>query len=94
MAVVFTIPSYLRPFTDNLGEVELDASPATVGEALRALWQVYPGVRDRVADERGEIRLHINVFVGAESIRHTGGLDTPLPSHRSDITIVPAVSGG
>ena len=94
MAVTFTIPSYLRPFTDNRAEVEVDVPPGTVRDALRALWQIYPGVRDRVADERGEIRHHINVFVGTESIRYTGGLDTPLPSHRSDITIVPAVSGG
>ena len=94
MAVVFTIPSYLRAFTDNRAEVELDASPGTVRDALRALWQVYPGVRDRVTDERGQVRPHINVFVGTESIRYTGGLDTPLPTDRSDITIVPAVSGG
>jgi molybdopterin converting factor small subunit len=50
-------------------------------------------VLDRVLDERGELRPHVNVFVGDESVRFLGGLAAPLAA-RSTITIVPAVSGG
>ena len=64
-----------------------------MGEALAALWAVYPGVRDRVVDERGEVRQHVNVFVGDESIRFTGGLGTAV-GDGAEIWIVPAVSGG
>jgi len=64
-----------------------------VADALTALWTLYPGIRDRVADEQGQLRQHINIFVGREHIRYTGGLATPL-SEESEVSIVPAVSGG
>jgi molybdopterin converting factor small subunit len=57
------------------------------------LWILYPGIRDRVATEQGLVREHINIFVGEENIRYTGGLATPVPSG-AEISIVPAVSGG
>ena len=93
MAVCFLIPGPLREFTAGKNRVESDASPATVGEALEALWALHPGVRDRVLTERGEVRQHVNVFVGKESIRFTGGLATPVPEG-AEVWIVPAVSGG
>jgi molybdopterin synthase sulfur carrier subunit len=87
------LPAYLRPYAGARAEVELEASPATVGGALEALRRLHPGVLDRVLTERGEVRRHVNVFVGSESIRHTGGLATPL-AEGSEVSIVPAVSGG
>jgi len=93
MAVRFILPAYLRPFAQERSGLELDASPATVRDALEALRALHPGVLDRVLTEQGEVRRHVNVFVGEESIRHTGGLETPL-ADGSEISIVPAVSGG
>ena len=66
---------------------------ATVGDALRALGARCPGVIDRVLDERGELRPHVNVFVGDENARFVGGLNAAVPAG-STITILPAVSGG
>jgi len=91
--ITFQIPGYLRSFTEGRGRVELDGSVASVGEALERLWTLHPGVRDRVVTEQGEVRQHVNVFVGDESIRFTGGLATPVPEG-AEIWIVPAVSGG
>ena len=93
MAVVFYIPSYLRNFTEGRGRVPVSARAATVGEALTELWMLYPGVRDRVVDEQGKLRRHVNVFVGDVNIRDARGLDTVLP-HGTEISIIPAVSGG
>jgi molybdopterin converting factor small subunit len=93
MGVVFYIPGPLREFTSGQSRVEIGNSPATVGEALRVLWTMHPGVRDRVATEQGQVREHINIFVGNEHIRYTGGLATPI-APGSEISIVPAVSGG
>ena len=93
MAVAFLIPGYLRAFTGGRSRVDLDAAPATMREALEALWSRHPGVRDRVVTEQGVVRPHVNVFVGTESIRFTGGLDTAIPDG-CEISIVPAVSGG
>jgi molybdopterin converting factor small subunit len=50
-------------------------------------------VRDRILTEQGEVRPHVNVFVGDQSIRDTGGLATPVPDG-AEIAIIPAVSGG
>lgn len=93
MGVVVHIPGYLRQFTDGRDRVVLDTAPATVGDALAALWDAHPGVRDRIVTEAGAVRPHVNVFVGDESIRYTGGLATPLED-RAEISIIPAVSGG
>ena len=93
MPVTFHIPGALREFTCGRRVVEIEQSPATLTDALSALYALYPGVRDRVLTEQGQVREHINLFVGDENIRYTGGLATPLPPN-SEISIVPAVSGG
>jgi molybdopterin synthase sulfur carrier subunit len=91
--VTFHIPGALRQFTGGLRKIELGGSPGTVGDALGALCALYPGVRDRVLTEQGQVREHINLFVGDEDVRYTGGLMTAVPEE-SEISIVPAVSGG
>jgi sulfur-carrier protein len=93
MPVTFYIPGALREFTAGRSTVEIAESAATLAEALSALWTLYPGVRDRIATEQGQVREHINIFVGDENIRYTGGLTTKLASG-SQISIVPVVSGG
>jgi molybdopterin synthase sulfur carrier subunit len=71
----------------------LDARPSTIRDALEVLWKLYPGMRDRVVTEQGQVREHINLFVGNEDIRYTGGLATPIAAG-AEISIVPAISGG
>ena len=93
MSVVVQIPAPLRPHAQGRREVTLEGRPLTVGEALSALWAVHPSLRDRVLDEQGQVRPHVNVFVGAESIRDGGGLAMPI-SDTCVIAIIPAVSGG
>jgi molybdopterin synthase sulfur carrier subunit len=93
MPVTFHIPGALREFTAGHSQVEIDPSPATLADALSTLWTLYPGVRDRVLTEQGQVREHINIFIGDEHIRYTGGLASPIPAG-CQISIVPAVSGG
>ena len=93
MPLTFHIPGALREFTAGHSTVKINSSPATVADALTALWTLYPGLRDRIADEQGQLRQHINIFVGREHIRYTGGLATPV-TDGSEVSIVPAVSGG
>jgi molybdopterin synthase sulfur carrier subunit len=93
MPVTFHIPGALREFTAGHSTVEIGHSPTTLADALSALWTLYPGVRDRIATEQGQVREHINIFIGDENIRYTGGLASPI-SAGSEISIVPAVSGG
>ncbi len=93
MPVTFHIPGALREFTGGRRTVQLENSPRLVADALSALYALHPGIRDRVITEQGQVRDHINIFVGEENIRYTGGLATPVPAN-SEISIVPAVSGG
>lgn len=91
--VVFHIPGPLREFANGAAKIRLDESPATVAEALEKLGDRYPGVRDRVLDDRGVVRPHVNVFIGSESIRDCGGLSAAVPPN-GEISIIQAVSGG
>ncbi len=93
MPVTFHIPGALREFTGGRSTVDIADSPATLADALAVLWTLYPGVRDRVATEQGQVREHINIFIGDENARYTGGLASRL-SAKCEISIVPAVSGG
>jgi sulfur-carrier protein len=93
MAVRFFIPGPLRAFCGGLHHVEIHASPATVQEAVEALCAAHPGLRDRLLNEGGQLREHINIFVGDEDIRYTGEFATPVPPGAA-ISIFPAVSGG
>ncbi len=93
--VVFLIPTPLRSYADGRSRIEIEVGkePPALGDALEALWDVAPGVRDRVLTEQGEVRPHVNVFVGTESCRWTGGLATPIAGV-AEIAIFPAISGG
>ena len=93
MAITFHIPGPLREFTGGRASVPVEQSPATLAEALSALWKLYPGLRDRIITEQGQVREHVNIFIGDEDVRYTGGL-TSRVSAGSGISIVPAISGG
>jgi molybdopterin synthase sulfur carrier subunit len=93
VSVTVVLPSQLRELAGGRTSVALEGRPGTVGEALEALRAAAPGVYDRVVTERRELRPHINVFVGREDIRWSGGLGTPL-AEESEVVILPAVSGG
>jgi hypothetical protein len=73
MPVTFLIPGPLRPFAAGKSHVVIEASPATLADALEALWKQCPGIRDRVVTEQGQVWEHINVCVGNEDVRYTGG---------------------
>ena len=93
MSYVFFIPGPLRELAGNRGEVRLDGRAESVSDALTLLWDRFPGVRDRVITEVGDVRQHVNIFVDGESIRDADGLETRIRDG-AEIYILPAVSGG
>jgi sulfur-carrier protein len=93
MSVTVRVPSYLAGFADGHNVISVDHQGSDVRGLLQALWRVHPALKDRVVDEQGEIRQHINIFVGGEAIRLTGGQQTVVPDG-AEVMIVPAVSGG
>jgi len=93
MPVTFRIPGALRPLAGGCDTVRVDTSPRTAGAALEALWALHPGLRLRIVTEQGQVRPHVNVFVGMDSIKDLQGLETPV-ADGALIAIIPAVSGG
>jgi sulfur-carrier protein len=91
--VTIYIPQPLREFTRGQSKIEIEESPATLAGALASLWMLFPALRDRIATEQGEIREHINIFVGDEDVRYTGGLASRIPPG-AEISIVPSITGG
>ena len=93
MTIRVQVPGPLVAYADGQGEVTLEVPGSTVEDALAALFSLHPRVRDRVLDEQGRVRRHVNLFVDRASIRDTGGLATPLRPGAT-LTVLPAVSGG
>jgi MoaD family protein len=91
--ITININGFLTEFTDGRKQLTVDASPGTVGEALTQLWKSHVGLRDRVLNEQGHVRPHVNIFLNNDNLRYHQGLDTPL-ADGAEITILPAVSGG
>jgi len=87
------VTGFLTEFTQGKHQIPLHRVATTVGEALAELWQAHVGLRDRVLNEKGQIRLHVNIFLNDENVRRLQGLDTPLRDG-DEITILPSVSGG
>jgi molybdopterin converting factor small subunit len=79
--------------TDGGSRVVVEPSGGTLRDALEALFAAHPAIRDRVCTEQGEIREHVNVFVGDTVARWAEGLATPI-ANGVEISIIPAISGG
>ena len=93
MNVTLVVPSQLRELVEGRSTLAIGGSVRTVGDALRTLTAAHTGFYDRLMTEQGELRPHVNVFVGRENIRHTGGLDTPVEDG-AELFVLPSVSGG
>ena len=85
------IPSPLRKLTNDAEIVNAEA--ASLAEALDVLDGEYPGIKERICDETGQIRRFVNVYVNGEDVRFLDNLGTPLKTS-DEVSIVPAVAGG
>ena len=85
------IPTPLRKLTNNQEVVEINA--ATVGTAILELQAQFPGIAERLVDDKGEVRRFVNVYVNEEDIRFLKNRETPLKDG-DEISIIPAIAGG
>jgi molybdopterin synthase sulfur carrier subunit len=85
------IPTPLRPLTKNQGEVEVNGT--SIAEMIDNLNTSYSGLKDRLCDDKGELRRFVNVYVNEEDIRFLKGKDTILKDG-DEVSIVPAIAGG
>jgi len=92
MAVTIHLSGHLKPFTGGEVEVRLEGNFSTVFDALESLFHCHRALRDRILTEQGDIRRHVNIFVGSDDIKRLKGLLTPFKGN--EIHIFNAVSGG
>ena len=91
MAVKVLIPTPLRGLTGDQESVSAEGS--TVQELVDGLERTYPGMRERLCEESGELRRFVNIYVNGEDVRFMQGLGSPLNAG-DEVSIVPAVAGG
>ena len=91
--ITVELPNVLCSYTDQNPSLVLHEPCNTVGDALAALGRRSPGALDRIMDERGDVRRHVNLFVNGENVRFLDGLSTAVPNGAT-IFVLAAVSGG
>jgi molybdopterin synthase sulfur carrier subunit len=85
------IPTPLRKLTNNEEIVEVSAD--SIGGAILELQTRYPGIKERLMDDNGEVRRFVNVYVNEEDIRFLQNQKTPLKDG-DEVSIIPAIAGG
>ena len=91
MSVTVRLPGALRDATG--GTTKLEANGRTLAEVIADIERRHPGFRDRVLDERGRLRAYVNVYIGDEDARESGGMNAPVPDG-SEVMVIPAMAGG
>jgi molybdopterin synthase sulfur carrier subunit len=85
------IPTPLRQMTKGTAEVK--AAGDTVDGIVADLERQFPGLKERLVDESGELRRFINIYVNEEDIRFLDGKKTTI-KETDVVSIVPAIAGG
>lgn len=91
MSVNVRIPVSLRSLTNNEDSITGDAG--TIAQCIETIDRRFPGLKERLCDETGELRRFVNVYVNGEDVRFLSGLQTVLKDG-DEVSIVPAVAGG
>ena len=71
--------------------IQIPAS--TLQEAIEQADAAFPGFRERVLDNEGEIKRFINVFVNGVDVRKLQGRETPVQDN-DQVAVIPAMAGG
>ena len=91
MPVKVRIPTPLRGLTQDQDVVPGEAG--TLGACIDGLETSFPGLKDRICDDTGELRRFVNIYINGEDVRFMDGLESTL-NEGDEVSIVPAVAGG
>jgi molybdopterin synthase sulfur carrier subunit len=91
MAVLVRIPTPLRSLTKGQAEVQVAAD--NVADLIEDLEKQFPGIKERLVDEGGEVRRFINFYINEEDVRFLQGSKTAIKAG-DQVSIVPAIAGG
>ena len=91
MTVNVRISTPLQDLTG--GQSQLACKGSTVAEVLDHLEAGYPGLKDCICDETGQVRRFVNIYVNEEDVRFLLGVATPV-QEGDEVSIIPALAGG
>ncbi len=91
MAITVRIPQPLRGLTAD--QPTVPGAGATLQECIVHLEDSYPGMRERLLDDTGQLRRFVNIYINGDDVRFDSGLATALKDG-DEVSIVPAVAGG
>lgn len=91
MGVKVYIPTPFRGLTRNEATAEVEGR--TIAQLIEALEATYPGIRERVLDQAGEIHRHVNIYVNDVAVEELSGKNTPLEDG-DEVALIPAIAGG
>ena len=91
MSVKVRIPTPLQKLTNDQEEVDIKAN--SIRELIGSLDKNFPGVKDRICDESGNVRRFVNIFLNDEDIRFLNKEETTL-KEGDVVSIIPAIAGG
>ena len=91
MAINVRIPTPLRKQTLNRETVQV--SGASIAQTIDDLERQFPGLKERLCDEKGELRRFVNIYLNDEDIRFAQGKLTAIKDG-DEISIIPAIAGG
>ncbi len=81
----------MRKLTNDQELVQ--AAGANIGELIENLENSYPGIKERLCDQNGNVRRFVNIFLNDEDIRFLEDKATVV-KEGDEISIVPAIAGG
>jgi sulfur carrier protein ThiS len=84
---------HLFTFFPALADKDLVVQGSTVAEVLREIESIAPGFTFYVCDERGRLRMHVNIFVDDERVADRQRLSDRVEAG-SRVLIMQALSGG
>lgn len=91
MSIKVRIPTPLQKLTQN--KVEVEASANDIQGLIEDLEKRFPGIKERLCDEKGDLRRFINIYVNEEDIRFLQR-DKTLLKDGDEVSIIPAIAGG
>ncbi len=83
--------SALKRFFPDLHDEEF--SGTTVKDTLRSIEKKYPGMLSYLVDDNGELRKHVNIYVGGDLIEDRKNFEDKV-QEKDEVIIFQALSGG
>ncbi len=91
MPVTVRVPIPLQKLTNNQTEVKIQGK--NIKELIDNLEKSFPGIKERICDEKGKLRRFVNIYVNQEDIRFLQQ-DATLLKDGDEVSIIPAIAGG